>query len=79
MNQNYLKALEQELASLVARGLTDRANQVRQELSRFGSNPLSTDGGSPVPDRLNTIAKTETVAPKQVKKTPAKKAPTRKR
>ena len=79
MNQNYLKALEVELAALVARGLTDRANQVRQELSRFGSNPLSTDGGSPVPDRLNTIPEEKIVEPKAVKKTPAKKTPIRKR
>jgi hypothetical protein len=75
MNQNYVKALEQELESLVARGLTDRANQVRQELSRFGSNHLSTDGGLPIPDRLNTSLEEKPVA----KKTPEKKPTKRKR
>lgn len=37
-NQTLIAALEQELAGYVRRGLSDRADQVRQELLRLGSS-----------------------------------------
>lgn len=56
-NETLRKGLEIELLGYIARGLTDRAELVRQELARLGANPLSTDGGSPVPSRADTSLK----------------------
>jgi len=66
-NEQLRKGLEIELLGYIARGLTDRAELVRQELARLGANPLSTDSGSPVPSRDNTPKTVKKAAPKKRK------------
>ncbi len=67
-NDHLRKGLELELLGYVARGLTARADLVREELARLGANPLSTDGGSPVPSRADTDPKPVKKAVKKTRK-----------
>lgn len=62
-----IAALEQELARYLRRGLTDRAEQVQQEIVRHGGPPGATPRGT-VPTVPDTPAPKRAAAKKPAKR-----------
>ena len=80
--ETLIRALETELTGYIRRGLTDRANLVRQELIRLGC-PMDTPSAVDVPSESDSTSTKPTTrvrkAPEPPKPEPVTKAPEKKK